>query len=221
MKGLLIKDLHMLAQQKKLMALYLVLAVFLGYSMDSSFVVSYFPMIAVLLAFSTISNDSFDNGMAFLMAMPGTRKNYAKEKFLLSFMVLAVSWVFALVVQFASLMIKKESFDVLDLLGQDLMYIPVFMLVCSVMIPIVLKFGAEKGRLVFFAIFGIGALVIIFGSKIADFLGSTTGFDAKAFISGLEQIPAVAVAGVMGAVAVVIMLVSLLISTGIMNRKEF
>ena len=30
MKGLLIKDLHMLAQQKKLMALYLVLAVFLG-----------------------------------------------------------------------------------------------------------------------------------------------------------------------------------------------
>ena len=221
MKGLLVKDFHMLGQQKKLLAIYIVLAVFLGYSMESSFVVGYFPMIAVLLAITTISSDNFDNGMAFLMAMPGARKNYAKEKFLLSFIIVAVSWVFALVVQFASLMVRKESFDALDFLEQDLLYIPIFLLVCSVMIPIMLKFGADKGRLVLFAIFGIVALVIIFGSKIADSLGSSVGFDAKAFISKIEQMSAVTIAGIVGAIAVVIMLVSLLISSGIMKRKEF
>ncbi|MCR5250420.1 MAG: ABC-2 transporter permease [Lachnospiraceae bacterium] len=221
MKGLLVKDLSILGQQKKLGVLYLFLAVFLGYSMESSFLVSYFPMIATLLAFTTISYDSFDNGMAFLMTMPGARKNYAGEKYLLSLIVVTASWVFSVVLQIASLMIKKESFVPAELLGQDLLYIPMFLVVCSLMIPVVLKFGSEKGRIILFAIFGGVALILIFGKKIAEFMNVQLGWDVAAVIAGLEQVPAVTVAGVCGAVAVVLLLVSLLISNGIMKKKEY
>ena len=55
MKGLLIKDFRILGQQKKLGILYIFVAVMLSMTMDPTFLVSYLPMIGVMLAFSTIS----------------------------------------------------------------------------------------------------------------------------------------------------------------------
>ena len=109
MKGLLIKDIRLLGQQKKLLFLYAVMAIVLGYSMDSTFLVSYFPMIGVFLVLSTISLDNFDNGMAFLMTLPISGKLYAVEKYVISLLVTAGTWIIAVALQFVMLMIKKEE----------------------------------------------------------------------------------------------------------------
>ena len=221
MKGFLVKDYCLLAGQKKLFLLYIFLMIFMSYAMESSFIISYFPMIATLLAFSTITYDSFDNGMAFIMTMPGARKNYANSKYLLSFIIIAASWVAALVLQFATLMIKKEAFDTFDLLGQDMLYVPIFLIISSIIIPVVLKYGAEKGRIIMIIIFGIAAHIILAGTKLSRSGDLNIGFDTKAFISTIESISPFIIAAGLAAVALIIMLISMIISNSIMKKKEY
>lgn len=221
MKGFLVKDFCMLAGQKKLFILYIFLMAFMSYTMESSFIISYFPMIATLLAFSTITYDSFDNGMAFIMTMPGARKNYANSKYLLSLIMVALSWVAALVMQFASMTIKKEPFDTLDLLGQDMLYLPMFLIICSIIIPVVLKFGAEKGRIIMIIIFGIAALIVFAGIKLKQSNDLNIGFDMKAFISSIESISPFIIAAGLAAVALIIMFISMIISNSVMKNKEY
>ncbi|MBR6155946.1 MAG: ABC-2 transporter permease, partial [Lachnospiraceae bacterium] len=170
MKGLLIKDIRLLGQQKKLLFLYAVMAIVLGYSMDSTFLVSYFPMIGVFLVLSTISLDNFDNGMAFLMTLPISGKLYAVEKYVISLLVTAGTWIIAVALQFVMLMIKKEEFVAAEMLGQDLLFLPVLVFIIVLMIPMDLKFGTEKGRMVLFAVFGIAMILLLGGKAIVEFL---------------------------------------------------
>ena len=62
MKGLLIKDTKIILNQKRFLILFLFVAVVLSFSMDSSFIVSYIPMIGVIMILSTISYDYHDEG---------------------------------------------------------------------------------------------------------------------------------------------------------------
>ena len=54
---------------------------------ESTFVVSYFTMIASMFVLSTISYDEYDNGYAFLFSMPFSRTSYVKEKYVFSILV--------------------------------------------------------------------------------------------------------------------------------------
>ncbi len=221
MKGLMIKDLRLLGQQKKLGIIYVVMALFLSLSMDNSFLVSYLPMIGVLLVFSTISYDEYDNGMPFLMTMPLSGKIYAVEKYLLSFIGIAVSWTVALVLQIGSMMIKKEEFDALHLIGTDAVSIVVFLLVVSLMIPIELKFGAEKGRLMIFAIFAVVAVIVMAGMKAVNFVKDRLGIDVEALAEKIKNTPMALLAVICFGITAVLLAISMAISTGIMKKKEY
>ena len=61
MKGLLIKDFKILLNQKRFLLMFICLAVILSFSMDSTFVVSYIPMIGLILMISTIAYDYNDD----------------------------------------------------------------------------------------------------------------------------------------------------------------
>ena len=68
MKGLFIKDLSIIGQQKKFGIMFILLALFFSFSMETTFVVAYMPILAMTMAFGTISYDSFDNGMLSICA---------------------------------------------------------------------------------------------------------------------------------------------------------
>ena len=135
--------------------------------------------------------------------------------------MVALSWVAALVMQFASMTIKKEPFDTLDLLGQDMLYLPMFLIICSIIIPVVLKFGAEKGRIIMIIIFGIAALIVFAGIKLKQSNDLNIGFDVKAFISSIESISPFIIAAGLAAVALIIMFISIVISNSVMKNKEY
>lgn len=88
MKGLLIKDIKLMKNQKNFFFIMLFVAVAMLFAeFDSSFVVSYFTMIASMFVLSTISYDEYDNGYAFLFTMPFARKAYVKEKYMFSILM--------------------------------------------------------------------------------------------------------------------------------------
>lgn len=221
MRGLLIKDIRLLGQQKKLLIMYGVMAMVLGYSMDSSFLVSYFPMIGVFLVLSTIANDNFDNGMAFLMTLPISGKLYAVEKYVISMLVTIGTWICAVVLQFVMLNIKHEEFVVAHQLVQDLMFVPLFFLIISLMIPMDLKFGTEKGRLVLFAIFGIFMVLVLGGKAVVEFLSKNAGLDVQGLLDSIKAMPGGIICAILITAVLFLLVLSIGLSIRIMQKKEY
>ena len=94
MKGLFVKDIELMKQQKQFFILVIVMGVILNLagSGSVSFAIGYFTFVTAIFAITTISYDEFDNGLAFLMTLPVTRKQYVAEKYLLGAGLTAVAW---------------------------------------------------------------------------------------------------------------------------------
>ena len=54
MAGLFEKDIRILMQRKKALLLFLALSVFIGYSQDGTFILSYLPMLMIIVMIGTI-----------------------------------------------------------------------------------------------------------------------------------------------------------------------
>ena len=69
MKGLFVKDIELMKQQKQFFILVVVMEVILNLagSGSVSFATGYFTIVTAIFAITTISYDEFDNGLAFLM----------------------------------------------------------------------------------------------------------------------------------------------------------
>ena len=69
MKGLFVKDIELMKQQKQFFILVIVMGVILNLagSGSISFATGYFTFVTAIFAITTISYDEFDNGLAFIV----------------------------------------------------------------------------------------------------------------------------------------------------------
>ena len=87
-------------------------AFFMRFAMDdSSFVVGWVTMIAVITALGTISYDEYDNCMPFLMTLPVTRKGYALEKYLFTMICSVIFWIISVVIVIITSLFSEKSFS--------------------------------------------------------------------------------------------------------------
>lgn len=221
MRGLLEKDYRLMAQRKKTAIIYVVVAFMLSFTMDSSFIVSYFTMIGALLGISTISLDEYDNGYPFLMTLPISAKLYAIEKYVFSAITLSVFWIFAMLVQFLSFFMQKQPFILSDVLFTNLLFLPVFLLIIAILLPIQLKFGADKGRIVMMILFGIAFSIGVLGERFLKFLVKDLHIDMEGIIRKLDSMPRGAVGAAICISCLLLTMLSMLISIQIMQKKEF
>ena len=217
MKGLILKDTLYIVKQKKLLAMYALCAVMLSFAMDSTFIVSYFSMIGAILVINTITYDSFENGFAFLMCLPTSPKKYTQAKYLFSLLGISAVWIISVILQFVSLTIRKAPINTFELLSSDLICFAVFMVICGIMIPISLKYGSEKGRIVLIIVAGICCVVVV---AVTKFLTPAFSDDIEAFVTkmSLSQIMISLICLFAG---LTIFFLSLPFSISIMKKKEF
>lgn len=217
MKGLFIKDLRLIKNQRNfLITLALMFLVLIVTGVDASFFMGYVPFLLLIVTMSTITYDEQDNSMGFLMALPVSRQTYVLEKYLLSasFGVggFAVTFVIFLITEKA----EGSSMTPGDYLLVFMGFLVFVILFLSLMIPIQLKFGSEKGKMVLFAIFfGIIGLVYLVNKVL------TVDFTQTAFYQTITQLPM----GILMAMALVLFVIfvfiSAKISLGVMKKKEF
>lgn len=217
MKGLFIKDLRLMKNQRNfLITLALMFLVLIVTGVDASFFMGYVPFLLLIVTMSTITYDEQDNSMGFLMALPVSRQTYVLEKYLLSasFGVggFAVTFVIFLITEKA----EGSSMTSGDYLLVFMGFLVFVILFLSLMIPIQLKFGSEKGRMVLFAIFfGIIGLIYLVNKVL------TVDFTQTAFYQTITQLPM----GILMAIALVLFVIfvfiSAKISLGVMKKKEF
>lgn len=215
MKGLIEKDIRLLLKRKQTLLLFLGLAVFMSFS-SGAFAVAYSTFLVALITMSTINYDEFDNGYAFLMTLPVTREEYVRSKYVLCITSGAIAWVTSIVILSLVYFFRGINANLWNSLPELIVYLPFAIICADLMIPLEIKFGAEKSRIamaIVVAIFGISGLLLAKLFKSLDADGSLT--------EKLNGISDVAFISVLFALFIVITAVSYLISVRIMNKKEF
>ncbi len=164
MKGLLIKDLQLIKNQKLFLGLSAVISIiFILYYDNTIFITGYMAAMLSLASISTITYDQHANGMSFLMTLPASRSDYAKEKYLLMLLTTGVSLIISLLLVSIKIFLNYFPLEEDQLSGALLTSVLCAVLVHSVMIPLHLKFEAEKSRLAI--IVGMGAVyAVVFAS---------------------------------------------------------
>ena len=214
MKGLFIKDLRLLKNQRNfLVTIVLMFLILVITGVDASFFMGYVPFLLLIVSMTTITYDELENGLAFLMVLPVSRKEYVLEKYLLGGLFgiggLAVTVViFIITEENAKTSMTWESY--LLIATGFLAFVILFL---SLMIPIQLKFGSEKGRLVLFAIF-FG--IVYVADKVIK-----VNVTATALYQNLLQLPLEILLTATFFLFAVFVLISIKISLGIMKKKEW
>lgn len=216
MLGLLVKDLRVSLTRKTTVLVILVAALIMGIYMEGPFVLGYLTMIAIMLAVGTISYDEYDNGFSFLMTLPFERKTYVREKYLFCFLSASAAWLIGAVLYSIVSLIRHNTAAITSELPMYLVLIPVIYIAASIMIPLQLKFGAEKSRIVLYFIFGIIAGIVFAGKKLIDDAGLTE--EMKTVLNGFSPIGAVIA---LAALFLLAAFISYLFSVRIIQKKEF
>lgn len=181
MKSLILKDLLNIGHNAKSMLFILfVLAVVL---IPFSGVESYIFVCAILCSMMIVTTFSFDDNSKwtqYAMIMPVSKKELVGGKFAVLAIFCAVGSLFGLVIgSIGGFATKKITFDLAgigELSILTLMALVISFVYGSLSIPLVFKFGAEKGRmllLVSFLIpaglcFGIYQLLTMLGIELTD-----------------------------------------------------
>ncbi|WP_026518488.1 ABC-2 transporter permease [Butyrivibrio sp. MC2021] len=216
MRGLIEKDLRLTFMRKQTIALYLVMAVIMGISMNGTFIIAYLTMLAMIVGTGSISYDEYDNGLPFLMTLPFDRKTYVREKYFFSLMAAVIAWCFGAAV-FAIIDIVRYGGAGLSEIPMMTSVIPSMYLATAILIPLQLKYGAEKSRIALFIIFGIIAVLVVGSGQF--FEEGNNPFSAV--IGKFQNLPGAVVLMILVAICAVATYISYLCSVRIMDNKEF
>lgn len=212
MLGLIEKDLRLSLARKQTLLIFFAAALIMGISVQGAIVIGYLTMLATIVAVGTISYDEFDNGFAFLMTLPFDRKTYVREKYLFSLISAAAAWCVGAIMYCIGSVVRHNASNLTVELPMLLAIIPVMYLSAAIMIPLQLKYGAEKSRIALFLVFGVIAILI------RALSGSNTAAELAMTLDGSS--PA-AVLVILAAVCAMIAFASCLLSIRIMEKREF
>lgn len=206
MKGLLLKDLFALRKQGRVILVFSVFYFILGnttgnLSMFGTMVI----VLSAMLPITTMSYDEYHKWDRYALAMPISRKSVVLSKYFLGVICsLAATLIVTLGNIVISLIGETEIFvQMLSSLG----FIMVAILFIALVLPIMFKFGVEKGRIFMIMIAAVPTLIIMMLPKIGFQLPSEEALTILAYFSPL--------------IVIGLLLLSIRISMGIYNRKEF
>ena len=211
MLGLMRKDLCLLLQRSRALAVMVGVGVLIGFSTDGAFMIGYMTMISAILSIGTISSDEVDNGYPFLMTLPVTRKSYVLAKYVFCLLTCLAGWAVASVI-FAGCRIARGTGFGMEQLAQTLAFLPVAGVLTALMLPLQLKYGAEKSRL---ALAVIGGGIVALGYVGRKLFPGLSG--AAEFLSGIRD---AAFGAALVCICVAALAISCCCSFGIMEKKE-
>lgn len=211
MKGLFIKDCQILKKQKTFFLVILIFAFIqlLFFEGQDNFSILFVTLTSTMMTISTISYDEFDNGLLFLFTLPISKKTYAKEKYVFGGVYTAFSCLFITLLNILIGLVHQDMITLIVINACIALYMA--LLIMSLMIPIQLKFGAEKGRIVMILVVMVGfALCSIFFSL----------FSLMSVLSYLKALPMAIINILLILFLMLCIYISIQISTHILEKKQ-
>ena len=226
MKGLLIKDLKIILNQKKLFLVAVLFGAFFAYTnKDVTFAATYIVILMSMLALTTISYDDINGGMLFILSLPTTRTLYVVEKYIFTALNLVFSCVVSIVVCMLLGMLFGLDINTSTIISTTAGSTVGVGLMLAVNIPLELKFGVEKSRTAIFLSVAAIAVIVVGGYKL---LTEVLHIDLKGMaMDVLSKLPSnqVALDAIIAAafflVLVIILAISYVFSYKIIMKKEY
>lgn len=184
---------------------------------DPGFGVMYTMMLAALFSTSSISYDSHEKGMAFLLTLPIQRKTYVAAKYVFSLIVTGAMGAVIFLLACGCDMFGARAIDMGALAESFVMAIAMGMIMVSVMIPIYVIFGAEKARVAILVIVGIAvACYFVITKLFGNSMAKATELLAK--LEGLSDLQSTLLCvGIM----LVLLVISMIITIVGLEKKEY
>lgn len=232
MKGLLIKDCKLLKTQRLFLCVIfgICIMLLLWDNQRLSAVMTYASTVLSLLVINTVGYDEADNGMSFLLTFPISRSKYVLEKYVLGLLITAAALIagsvlvllmgaagslpFGMALEIGG---GVELFFTEEWLISVLGSLLTSALIISVSMPVQLKFGSEKSRVVMFG----GVVLFLLGASAGKKAAEVLGIDFSAVMEWVMQADAVQVTVCLCAAMAVMLVGSYFISLAIMKRKQF
>lgn len=152
MKGLLLKDWYLICRHCR--AYLMILVVFLGiglFSPESIFFLYYPVLMAGSIPVTLLSYDSMSRWESYSRTFPYSEGQLVAAKYLISLLAVLVTSLVT-VLACGLRMGAQGGLDLMVLLQMSCVVLALGLLTPALMLPWVFKFGAEKGRIVFYVV---------------------------------------------------------------------
>ena len=200
MKGLLKKDLLLLKSQIKYIVMIVVICLIMAYANSGfAYISSYLTFMGTGLVFNSLSYDMYHNEIAYLFALPISKKEYCLEKYIYAFTITFISWLIAFLITSATHINLETVIVQLAMLFSGFIYL-------SITIPVVIRYGREKATII------VLMLVLLLFLAVAS--GATSVGMLMSNFSGFTLI------GIYAFIVLIALILSYRSTISILNDKE-
>ena len=207
----------MRSQMKFFFAIMIVWGIIMASGLSGSFLVGYTAMLCSFLTLSTFSYDEFENGAAYLITLAILRKDYISEKYLFGFLISTLPTILVSMVLWIVHSMQGNASSPADYLITIAISLPMAYLLLALEVPLVVKFGQEKSRLI--SVLLIGCMSVGYG--IINHLNELAGIDNAEAVSSIAGLGTGVLMLLVVAVVIVLMLLSYKLSCRFMEKREF
>jgi ABC-type transport system involved in multi-copper enzyme maturation permease subunit len=203
MRGLILKDFINLKMQSKMIGILLVFYLILSIATKNNSMLS--GMIQILFVMLTITALSYDekaNWDKYGLTMPVSRAEMVISKYILSFILSLLALILNFIAQIlmGTEMNIENAIIVLTIFGVSIIFV-------SIILPILFKFGVEKGRTMMYVVLMLPTLIILLSNNFIKFTPSDEALEKVLYAFPL--------------IIIVILILSILLSISIYKKKEF
>lgn len=217
MKALFIQDFRYMLTQKSFLVLIALVGIVLALTQNDNyiFVIGYLGFMGMITGMMSVTMDDQSNGLTFLFSLPIDRRVYVREKYIF-IVLMGVSFsIFATVLCLLFRMFAEYKAPLDEILATSLGTLFVMLLFVCFMLPLQLKFGAERARLASFIAIGLFFAAVIVAGLVVNFA------DALPFIQAFLSLSPVALTGIAAAFLIVCLRISYSASLRVILRREF
>ena len=162
MKALLMKDLRTLKNERRLWVSIIGVSVLFGVLFQNW----YFMMAYIMFGLSMIARtmyqyDVADQGIVYLMTLPITRKEYVKEKYLLSLMSICIGGILSMILTKIGMLFTPDQADSnQEIFSAFLGILAVALVLQAIIFPVELKYDVSKSRIIILLL--VMGIIILF-----------------------------------------------------------
>ena len=219
MKALFIKDIRIvLKQQRVLICAFFAVITILAFATDNSmYAVAFVLFLVPTMMLTTISYDTFENGMSYIMSLPVSVKDYVAEKYILTVVSSLIFNIMATILINVVLSIGKGvSIMPLELIVNAMLAQFMVLIYISLVLPVDIRFGTDKGMII------VVLMAVVIGA-VGPMLGNInvdSGLMYKLSEAEITSVP-VNQALLLMSVGGVFAIVSYFISVKLMKQMEY
>ena len=219
MKALFIKDIRIvLKQQRVLICAFFAVITILAFATDNSmYAVAFVLFLVPTMMLTTISYDTFENGMSYIMSLPVSVKDYVAEKYILTVASSLIFNIMATILINVVLSIGKGvGIMPLELIVNAMLAQFMVLIYISLVLPVDIRFGTDKGMII------VVLMAVVIGAA-GPMLGNINVDSGLMYKLSEAEITSVTVntALLLMSVGGVFVIVSYFISVKLMKQMEY